>query len=155
MQTTRRNLFGSAAATGVVPVMPVTDGPADDTAEIAALCGQFERLGRHCADAELLASCGRFLAAHRDLTASNTGPSDAVTEGQGNEILARWYDEIDRLIELPAHTDEGRRAKAMAAYLTMATIDVGDFEGHREEHLGFSALADLVGRGMKQPQPPD
>ena len=94
----------------------------------------------------LLQSCACFLANHHVLTAKIVSwiPEEQFDE-QVDLAMKRWDSEVDALINMPAKTEAGRRAKTLVAYLAISMVCNSDFqEASREERLAFSALADLV-----------
>jgi hypothetical protein len=94
------------------------------------------------ADAELLATCGRFFEAERAVQAfedAGGGPDEIC-----NALVKERRDAHLAVAPLRATTPAGIRAKLEVAYLVSRTMEhcvIGD-----QEWLAFSAIADLLGR---------
>jgi hypothetical protein len=132
MSAGRRNLLGGIAAAAVVPApLLATPNP----------------------DAELLNACATYMAAERAWNENHTRLCDTEEAGHPEEVkrlealghaLAREQDEpLALIIETPARTAAGRRAKAEVARTRVSMNSAGG-PLHLDDALVWSLCDDLA-----------
>jgi len=95
-------------------------------------------------DAELLALAAEFAECDPRMVALGAaGAPDGVWESAGRDMHDRWWEIVNRVIDLPAHTQSGRAAEA--SIVPAVIRDVGD-EDTPDHKLVLSLVRDLTGQ---------
>ena len=100
-------------------------------------------------DAELIALAAEF--AERDalmVALGAPGAPDGVWESAGRDVQARWWEIVNRVIDLPAHTQAGWVAKA--SMIPSVFRDLGD-DDTGDHKLALSLVRDLTGQAGPAP----
>jgi hypothetical protein len=93
------------------------------------------------ADAELIALAHEFLAYDARLLAFNRTEID-TPESEWEAVHPRWWQIVDRMTELPAHTEAGRVAKA--SLLPSVMRDTCGASMEPAERLALSLVRDML-----------
>ncbi len=133
-KTGRRGMLGVATAALAAPLLPRT--PAIRPAHAADL------------DSELIQLCADLAACRAEVEHNNrVGVPDDVCD----RTMDRWTDLVDRIIDIPARTPEGVRAKAGATrdvlkvYLMDGPGRSMSLAGEQEDWIGWSLVHDILG----------
>jgi hypothetical protein len=107
-------------------------------------------------DAELLALAAEFqtvdarLMAINDEIMADTTDTRSMDKGEPAAVHGRWWQIVDRVIELPAHTQAGWAAKA--AIIPAVIRDVADSgAGTPDINIALSLVRDLTGQAGPGP----
>jgi hypothetical protein len=109
-----------------------------------------QRHGQSGLDADLIAACAAFDAAHAE-TKAPRGETDA-----DDEILARaverWYVTLYATVAIPARTAAGQQAKLQVVYTALwDAVKDEPICGNREEFAALRVLAELIGVDLVLP----
>ena len=95
-------------------------------------------------DAELIAACAAFDAAHAE-TKAPRGETDADDEVLARAI-ERWYVALYAAVAIPARTAAGQQAKVRVVYTALwDALKDEPICGHKEEFAALRVLAELIG----------
>ena len=103
-----------------------------------------QRHGHPELDADLLAACAAFDAAHAE-TKAQRGETDAEEEALARAI-ERWYAALHAAVAIPARTAPGQQAKLRVVYVALQdALKDEPTCGNREEFAALRVLAELIG----------
>jgi len=95
-------------------------------------------------DADLLAACAAFHAAHREMKAGrgDTPEHEAATD----RAVKAWYAALATVKAIPARTAAGQQAKAGVVYTALNDVlPLEQEDSNREEFAALTFLAELLG----------